>query len=70
MISVNTHRRNKPIGGFAMRVSVIHNKCETVGVCVKTCPDVFRFQEGSKKSTVIVDKVSSHLEQKCLEAVD
>ncbi|MBN1834152.1 MAG: ferredoxin [Deltaproteobacteria bacterium] len=53
-----------------MRVSVIHNKCETVGVCVKTCPDVFRFQEGSKKSTVIVDKVSSHLEQKCLEAVD
>jgi ferredoxin len=53
-----------------MRVRVIQNKCETVGICVKACPDIFRFQEGSKKATVIVDKVPSHLEQKCLKAVD
>ena len=53
-----------------MRVSVIQNKCGTVGVCVKTCPDIFRFQEGSKKATVIVDKVPPQLEKRCLKAAD
>jgi ferredoxin len=33
-----------------MRARVIQEKCGTVGMCVKTCPDLFRFQEGSKKA--------------------
>jgi ferredoxin len=53
-----------------MRAMVIQNKCESVGMCVKTCPYVFRFQEGSKKATVIVDEVPPHLERKCLKAAD
>ena len=53
-----------------MRARVIQNKCGTVGMCVKTCPDVFRFQEGSKKATVLVDPIPRHLEQDCLKAAD
>ncbi len=53
-----------------MRVRVLQNKCGTVGMCVKTCPDLFRFQEGSKKATVLFDRVPPHLERKCLEAAD
>jgi ferredoxin len=53
-----------------MRARVIQSKCGTVGMCVKTCPDVFRFQEGSKKATVLLDKIPPHLEQKCLKAAD
>ena len=55
---------------FLMRVSVIQNKCGTAGMCVKTCPEVFRFQEGSKKAAVTIDEVPQHLEKKCLKAAD
>lgn len=48
-----------------MRVEVDQRKCETTGICVKECPKVFRFQEGSKRATVIVDEVPPELEQKC-----
>jgi len=51
-----------------MRVKVDQLKCQTVGVCVKECPEVFRFQEGSKKATVIIDPIPSKLESKCREA--
>lgn len=53
-----------------MRARVLQDKCGTVGMCVKTCPDVFRFREGSKKATVMVDEIPPHLEQKCLKAAD
>jgi len=51
-----------------MRAKVDQLKCRTVGECVKTCPDVFRFQEGSKRATVLVDPIPSHLEKKVREA--
>jgi ferredoxin len=50
-----------------MRVKVDQVKCGTIGICVKECPQVFRFQPGSKKAMVIVDEVPSGLEQKCRE---
>jgi ferredoxin len=51
-----------------MRASVDQLKCLTVGECVKTCPDVFRFQEGSKKAAVMLDPIPPHLEEKVREA--
>jgi ferredoxin len=53
-----------------MRARVIQSKCGTVGMCVKICPEIFRFQEGSKKATVMFDKIPLHLEKKCLKAAD
>jgi ferredoxin len=53
-----------------MRAIVIQNKCGSVGMCVKTCPYIFRFQEGSKKATVIVDEVPPQMEEMCLKAAD
>ena len=51
-----------------MKAEVDQFKCETVGICVKICPDVFRFQEGSKKATVIMDEIPPRLQKKCREA--
>ena len=53
-----------------MRARIIQEKCGGVGMCVKTCPDLFRFQEGSKKATVLFDNVPPHLEKECLKAAD
>jgi ferredoxin len=50
-----------------MRAKVDQLKCETIGICVKECPQVFRFQYGSKKATVIVDEIQTDLERKCRE---
>jgi len=50
-----------------MRAKVDQLKCETIGMCVKECPQVFRFQTGSKRATVIVDEIPPGLEQKCRE---
>jgi len=50
-----------------MRAKVDQIKCTTVGTCVKECPEVFRFQPGSKKATVIVDEIPPALELKCRE---
>jgi len=51
-----------------MRAKVDQLKCRTVGECVKTCPDVFRFQEGSKRAMVTVDPIPPHFEEKVREA--
>jgi ferredoxin len=48
-----------------MKAKVDQMKCETIGICVKECPQVFRFQPGSKKATVIVDEIPPALEEKC-----
>jgi ferredoxin len=56
-------------GGIAMKVAVDQVKCGTMGVCVKICPEVFRFQEGSKKAIAISDDVPSDLVEKCTRAV-
>ncbi len=50
-----------------MKVEVDQRKCDTTGICVKECPDVFRFQEGSKKASVIFDVIPLGLQQKCRE---
>ena len=53
-----------------MQVRVMEDRCGTAGMCVKLCPEVFRFQEGSKKAEVIIDKVPPHLINSCCKAVE
>lgn len=48
-----------------MKIEVDQVKCGTVGICVMECPEVFRFQAGSKKAEVYVDEIPPRLEQKC-----
>jgi ferredoxin len=51
-----------------MRAEVDQLKCRTVGECVRICPDVFRFQEGSKRATVLVDPIPPRFEAKVRQA--
>ncbi len=51
---------------MALKVEVDQNKCATVGICVKELPEIFGFQQGSKKAQSKVDIVPAHLETKCL----
>ena len=44
-----------------MKITVDQMKCGGVGMCVMKAPEVFRFQEGSKKATVILDPVPRSL---------
>lgn len=48
-----------------MKIEVDQLKCDTTGICVNECPEVFRFQEGSKRATVILDEIPSRLQQRC-----
>jgi ferredoxin len=51
-----------------MQIEVDQIKCRTVGSCVMECPEVFRFQEGSKKATVILENIPAALRKKCRNA--
>ena len=51
-----------------MKVIVDQLKCRTVGLCVMECPDVFRFQEGSKRAAVRLDAIPRSLEACCRRA--
>lgn len=51
-----------------MRADVDLAKCRTTGGCVKVCPDVFRFLEGSKKATVTRNPIPPELEDRVCEA--
>ena len=51
-----------------MKVEVDQVKCTTMGVCVKICPKVFRFQEGSNKAIAISGDVPPDLMEKCIRA--
>jgi ferredoxin len=53
-----------------MKVYVDQNRYGTIGICVQECPQVFRFQEGSKKATVILDEIPPSLEEKCQEVAE
>ena len=53
-----------------MKVQVDQNKCGTVGLCVKACPEIFRFQEGSKRAAAFSGEIPSELEEKVLKAVN
>lgn len=48
----------------------MENMCGGAGMCVKICPEIFRFREGSKKATVLLDRVPPHLMGSCRKAVD
>jgi ferredoxin len=50
-----------------MKVRVDQLKCDTSGVCVKECPELFRFQEGSKKAEALMEEVPAALERVCIE---
>ena len=54
--------------GDPMRATVDPNRCDIAGICVKLCPEVFRFHEGSKKAYVTRVEIPKELEPKCLEA--
>ena len=51
-----------------MKVEVDQMKCGTVGLCVKKCPKVFRFQEGSKKARAIPGAIPPAFQKKCRDA--
>ena len=51
-----------------MKVNVDQMKCRTAGSCVKECPDVFRFQEGSKRAAVMVNPIPPSLQDCCRKA--
>lgn len=53
-----------------MKVEVDPLKCEIAGICVKECPEVFRFQEGNKKAVAIPGDVPPSLEAKCREVAE
>ena len=48
-----------------MKVVVDELKCETAGICVKECPEVFRFREGSKRAVAIEEEIPPSLQTKC-----
>ena len=50
-----------------MKVRVDQLRCDTSGICVKECPELFRFQEGSKKAEALFEKVPSSLEKTCMD---
>ena len=46
-----------------MKVKVDQNVCVGSGGCAKSCPEVFKMEDG--KATVHVDTVPKELEEKC-----
>lgn len=50
-----------------MKVVVDGMKCETAGICVKECPEVFRFHEGSKRAVAVKEEIPLSLQTKCRE---
>jgi ferredoxin len=51
-----------------MKAEVDQVKCGTIGVCVKICPQVFRFHPGDKKAYVRMEKIPAEFQDKCIEA--
>jgi len=52
-----------------MKLKIDQLKSDTSGICVKRCPELFRFQEGSKKAEVIDENITLSLEPECLSIV-
>lgn len=50
-----------------MKIEVDQTRCRTIGICVRELPEVFAFQEGSKKATVVLDEIPLCLYGKCRE---
>lgn len=52
-----------------MKLKVDQLKCDITGACVIKYPQLFRFQEGSKKTEFMCERVPLHLESKCLDII-
>jgi ferredoxin len=50
-----------------MKIVVDQTKCRTVGTCVRELPQVFHFQEGSKKAAVTPKEIPRCLFERCLK---
>ena len=61
-------RRAKKKSGTTMKVCVDQKRCRTYGRCVEICPEVFRFEPGSKKAVAVISEVPKHLQPCCREA--
>ncbi|HDP24584.1 MAG TPA: ferredoxin [Deltaproteobacteria bacterium] len=53
-----------------MKIVVDQRKCQTVGICVQLCPEVFRFQEGSKKAVALENDIPLRYLDACIEAIE
>lgn len=53
-----------------MKIRVDQLKCDTSGICVMECPELFRFQEGSKKAKALVEKIPPSLEDICIHIAE
>jgi ferredoxin len=53
-----------------MKIKVDQLKCDTSGICVMECPELFRFQEGSKKAKALVEEVPPSMEDICIRVAD
>jgi ferredoxin len=51
-----------------MRVLVDMIRCSSVGNCIRECPEVFRFAQGSKKAVAKMEEVPPRLQKKCIQA--
>jgi len=51
-----------------MKAQVDQLKCRTAGICGKLCPQVFRFQEGSKRAAVMMAHIPSEYWNACRKA--
>lgn len=49
-----------------MKIRVDQLKCDISGICVMECPELFRFQEGSKKAIALLEEVPLSLEATCV----
>jgi len=53
-----------------MKIKVDQLKCDTSGICVMECLELFRFQEGGKKGKPLVEEVSTSMEDICFRVAD
>jgi ferredoxin len=51
-----------------MKAKVNQDMCSGTGLCVETCPEVFKLENG--KSVVKVDKVPAEAQASCQEAAE
>jgi len=67
MITVAGENAVKITGGENMQVEVDPVLCESIGVCVRECPSIFSFREGSKKAVTPEGDVPPALEERVRE---
>jgi ferredoxin len=53
-----------------MKIRIDQLKCDTSGLCVMECPELFRFQEGSKKAKALVEEVPPAMKDICIRIAD